>query len=206
MGSSETHIQPPADAVVLFDGTDTSEWVQRTSGEPCRWQIIGGAMEVVPGTGDIVTKRRFRDFELHLEFWLPLMADKTGQARANSGLYLQGLYEIQILDSYNNETYPLGVCAALYNQVAPSQNAALPPEQWQTYHVFFRAPKFDADGNRVQDGAVTVIWNGVKVHDETPITVPTGGHLDHSPSEPGPIMLQDHGNKIRFRNIWIRPL
>ncbi|MGQ9698605.1 MAG: 3-keto-disaccharide hydrolase, partial [Armatimonadota bacterium] len=132
MGTPQNSVPPPPDAVVLFDGTDTSEWVHRSDGAPCRWRAVEGALEVVPGTGDILTKRRFGDFELHLEFWLPLMADQRGQARANSGLYLQGLYEIQILDSYNNETYPLGVCAALYNQFAPSQNAALPPEQWQT--------------------------------------------------------------------------
>ena len=197
---------PPAGAIVLLGGDDVSEWVLRKDGRPCDWTVEEGVMTVRPGSGDIQTKRRFTDFELHLQFRLPNMPDKTGQARGNSGLYLHGLYEIQILDTWENETYPMGVCGALYNQAAPLLNASTPPETWQVYQVRFRAPKFDADGKRITDGSVTIDQNGKRIHDGTPITEPTGGHLSHSPSEPGPILLQDHGDQVSFRNIWIREL
>jgi hypothetical protein len=204
--NSITFIAPPEDATVLFDGTDASEWVMLRDGEPFQWSLGDGYFEVKPKTGDIRTKKVFTDFELHLEFWLPLEPDHTSQARANSGLYLQGLYEIQILDSYENDTYAMGECGALYMQAPTLTNANLPPQQWQTYHVAFRAPRFDDEGLRVKDGAVTIYQNGRLIHNATPISEVTGGAMGHSPSEPGPIRLQDHGNLIRFRNIWIRAL
>lgn len=206
MDQSEIFKGPLEDATVLFSGGDCSAWEMLKDGGPCRWTCTGECMEVAAGTGDVVTKERFGDFELHLEFWLPLMADKTSQARANSGLYLQGLYEIQILDSYENETYSMGECGALYMQKAPLANASLPPEQWQAYHVIFRAPVYDDRGERAHDGSLTIYQNGTLIHDATPITEPTGGAMKHAPSEPGPIRLQDHGAPIRFRNLWIRAL
>jgi hypothetical protein len=175
-------------------------------GGPCAWTCADDYLEVKPGTGDLVTKERFADFELHLEFWLPHLPDKTSQARANSGLYLQGLYEVQVLDSYGNETYPMGECGALYLQKAPLANANLPPERWQTYRAIFRPPGYDVHGRRMRDGSLSLWFNGTLVHDATPITEPTGGAMGHGQEEPGPIRLQDHGDLVRFRNIWIRPL
>jgi hypothetical protein len=206
MDNSANYLAPPPDATVLFDGKDASAWVMLNGGKPFEWTVKDGYMEVKPKAGDVVTVERFGDFELHLEFWLPLMADQTSQARANSGLYLQGLYEIQILDSFDNETYSMGECGALYMQAPVLLNASLPPERWQTYDVVFRAPLFDAEGSRVKDGSVTIRQNGQTIHNETPITEPTGGAMKHSPSEPGPVRLQDHSNRVRFRNLWIRRL
>lgn len=196
----------PTDATVLFDGSDTSAWVMMSDGGPCRWTHAGDYLEVAPGTGDLLTRERFGDFELHLEFWLPLLPERTSQGRANSGLYLQGLYEVQILDSHDNPTYEMGECGALYLQKAPLANANLPPEHWQTYEAVFRSPSFDESGQRTKDGTLSLYLNGTLIHDLTPITEPTGGAMSHSPAEPGPIRLQDHGDLVRFRNIWIRPL
>ena len=205
--SNESHFHPrEIGGARLFSGSDASQWVMLADGGPCRWNVTGDYLEVNPGTGDIVTREQFTDFELHMEFWLPLMPDASGQARANSGLYLQGLYEVQILDSHENPTYEMGECGALYMQKAPLTNASLPPEQWQSYHVTFQAPRFNESGERTGDGSLTLVHNGTVIHDGTPITEPTGGAMSHSPAEPGPIRLQDHGQRIRFRNIWIRPL
>ncbi len=196
----------PAGALVLFDGKDLSGWLARRGGGPAGWKVENGYMEVVPKTGDIYTKEKFGDFQLHVEFWLPLMANAKGQACSNSGVYLQGRYEIQVLDSYNNETYPDGSCGALYKIHAPSKNASKPPEQWQTYDITFRAPRVDAQGKVTEKGVVTVVHNGVTVIDNGLFDHPTGGELDNQQGTPGPILLQDHGNKVRFRNIWLKPL
>lgn len=195
----------PADAIVLFDGTDLSQWARRGSGEPAAWKVENGYMEVVPGTGDIVTRQLFKDCQLHVEFWLPLMTDARGQARANSGVYLQGRYEVQVLDSYGLDPQA-NDCAAIYMLAPPMVNAARPPETWQTYDIFFRAPRFNEHGVRTQNARISVVWNGVWVHHDLEIPQPTGGEIDHNYAEPGPILLQDHGNLIRFRNIWVRPL
>ena len=202
---SEPKPAPPG-AIVLFDGKDLSGWVARKGNGPAQWKVENGYMEVVPKTGDILTKAKFGDFQLHVEFWLPLMAKATGQARANSGVYLQGRYEIQVLDSYNNDTYPDGAAGALYKIIAPSKNASKPPEQWQTYDITFRAPRVDAQGKVTEKGVVTVVHNGVTVIDNGLFDHPTGGEIDNQLGSPGPILLQDHGNKVRFRNIWLKPL
>jgi hypothetical protein len=206
-GADEVKPVPaPPGAKVLFDGKDLSGWVGR-NGKPAAWKVVNGFMEVVPGTGDILTREKFGpDFQLHVEFWLPLMANQKGQARANSGVYLQGRYEIQVLDSYMNETYANGSCGALYGLIAPSKNASKPPEQWQTYDITFHAPRVDAQGKVVEKGRVTVVHNGVKVIDNGMFDRPTGGELDRNLGMPGPILLQDHGNRVRFRNIWLQPL
>jgi len=198
--------KPPQGAVRLFDGTDLTGWERRDEKEramPVAWKLIeGGAMEVATGSGDIMTKRHFSDFRLHVEFRLPFMPEAREQARANSGVYLQGRYEIQVLDSYglkgeDNE------CGGIYKVAAPLVNMCAPPGQWQTYDVTFRAAKTDADGKKLQDAVVTLLHNGVVVQDSQVISGPTGGALDDRVGEPGPIMLQDHGNAIQYRNIWI---
>ncbi|MBI1927256.1 DUF1080 domain-containing protein [Candidatus Poribacteria bacterium] len=198
----EKPVPAPKGAIVLFDGKSLSDWTH-TNGRPATWTLADGMMEVNIGSGDIQTKQQFGDFELHLEFWLPLMADKTSQARANSGVFLQGRYEIQVLDSYNNETYAKGECGAIYGLKSPDVNAARPPDHWQTYDVTFRAARFDAGGKKTENARVTVVWNGVKIHDNVEVEKPTGGGTEED--KRGPLRLQDHGNKIRYRNIWIVP-
>jgi Domain of Unknown Function (DUF1080) len=197
---------PPAGAIVLFDGKNLDGWVGKDGKTP-KWTVQDGYMEVTAGSGDIKTTRDFGpDFQLHVEFWLPLMADKKDQARANSGVYLQGRYEIQVLDSYMNDTYPLGVCAAMYGIVAPTKNANKPPEQWQTYDITFKSPRVDDAGKVTTKGELTIVFNGETVIDKAPFDKATAGAQDNKLGEPGPIRLQDHGCKIRFRNIWLKPL
>ncbi len=203
----EKPVPPPAGATVLFDGTSLSGWTTRKGTDAAPWKVENGCMECVPGKGDVMTKEKFGpDFQLHVEFWLPLMADKKGQARANSGVYLQGRYEIQVLDSYMNETYPNGSCGALYGLIAPTKNASKPPEQWQTYDITFRAPRVDEAEKVTKKGRLTVVHNGVTIINDAEFDKLTGGNLDNKMGEPGPILLQDHGNKIRFRNIWLKKL
>ena len=196
----------PEGAIVLFDGKSLDGWVGK-DGKPAAWTLKDRYVECVPRKGDIRTAKEFGpDFKLHAEFWLPLMADKKGQARANSGVYLQGRYEIQVLDSYMNDTYPDGVCGALYGIIAPSKNANKPPEQWQTYDITFKAPRVDQQGKVTTSGELTVVLNGETIIDKGKFAKVTGGAMDEKMGNPGPIRLQDHGNKVRFRNIWIQPL
>lgn len=195
----------PADAVVLFDGKDMSEWVKRGTDEPVGWKVENGYVEVVPRTGDVCTKELFTDCQLHVEFWLPLMADCKGQARANSGVYLQGRYEVQVLDSYELDSKD-DDCGGIYRRAAPMVNASRPPEQWQTYDIFFIAPKFNEKGVKTECARISVVHNGVWIHHNLEIHEPTGGEIDHNFAEPGPILLQDHGNTVRYRNIWAREL
>jgi hypothetical protein len=203
---ADKQAKPPNGAIVLFDGKDLSGWTT-LDGEPAPWKVDDGYMEVAPGKHDIMTKEKFGpDFKLHVEFWLPLMADAKGQARANSGVYLQGRYEIQVLDSYHNETYPDGACGALYGIIAPSKNASKPPEQWQTYDITLHAPRVDDNGKVIKEGRLTVVHNGETIIDDGKFDKVTGGALDEKLGEPGPIRLQDHGCKVRYRNIWLKPL
>jgi hypothetical protein len=199
---------PPQGAVVLFDGKDLSGWV-KDSGRPAEWKVREGFMEV--SGGNIRTRQKFGpDFKLHVEFWLPLMADKKDQGRANSGVYLQGRYEIQVLDSYQNETYPDGSVGALYGIIAPDKDAqkraVRPPQQWNSYDITFRAPRVDKDGKVTQKGRVTVVLNGVTLIDDGKFDRLTGGAVDNKMGTPGPLLLQDHGCKVRYRNIWLEPL
>lgn len=195
--------QPPKDAIVLFGGRDTSAWIHRGSGKPCQWMVKEGAMEV--RGGDIITKQNFTDFQLHVEFQIPYMPQARGQARGNSGVYLQGLYEIQVLDSYGLKP-GMGDCGAIYGQKPPDVNACLPPGRWQTYDILFHAPQYDAQGRQIAKPRVSVLQNGIWIHDNVEINGPTVASMDRDPRQPGPIMLQDHGNPVRYRNIWIRPL
>jgi hypothetical protein len=198
--------KPPRGATILFGGKSTEAWVHRGNGEPCAWEITSeGNLKVTAGKPDILSKEKWGDFDLHLEFKIPLMPDKKGQERGNSGVYLHGLYEIQILDAYNNETYKYGGCGAIYEQKDPDKNACKPPEEWQTYDIQFRAPRFGADGKITEKPVVSVVWNGVKVHDKVEINHPTRASLDTPPAAEGPIMLQNHGTPVQYRNIWLVP-
>jgi hypothetical protein len=197
-------LAPPADATVLFDGGGTEAW--HTGGEPIGWRVVDGALEVVGGTGNIATREQFGDCQLHLEWAVPASPKGEGQARGNSGVFLMGLYEVQVLDSYANATYADGQAAALYGQYPPLANASRPPGEWQSYDIVFRAPRFD--GERLLSPAViTVVHNGVLVHHAREFLGATrhrdvASYAAHGAQ--GEIVLQDHGNPLRFRNLWVR--
>ena len=195
----------PSDAVALFDGGDLSAW-SHVDGKPARWEVKDGALVCRPGSGNLRTRALFGDAQVHVEFATPHMTEAKGQPRGNSGVYLQGRYEVQILDSHGNETYPDGSCGAIYKQHAPLVNVCRPPGEWQTYDIVFRAPRRDAAGKLARAGTMTVLHNGVLIQDHADLRGPTGGALDDREGEPGPLCLQDHGNLVRFRNVWVRPL
>ncbi len=198
---------PPADAVVLFDGTDLSQWEHRGGGAPAGWEVRGG-IATVNHTGDIQTKRPFGDCQLHVEWATPAEVKGDGQGRGNSGVIFQGRYELQILDSYQNKTYFNGQAGAVYSQYAPLVNVSRKPGEWQSYDVIYHAPRFDEQGNLLKPGTLTVLQNGVLVQDHVEIKGPTS----HAPAKYKahpvklPLVLQDHHNPIRFRNIWLREL
>ena len=198
----------PSDAIVLFDGKDLSNW-RDAKGQPSKWTVENGEMVVTPKTGFIFTKQEFGDVQLHLEWCEPVPTSGTGQGRGNSGVFMMGKYEIQVLDCFNNKTYPDGQTAALYGMHPPQVNACRPPGQWQTYDIVFTAPRFDSEGKLLTPGYATVFQNGVLVQNHADFLGLSGhrnilGYKAHAPT--GPIALQDHGNPIRFRNIWVRPL
>lgn len=196
----------PKGAIILFDGKDASKWCHRGNRGECKWVIKDGYMEVNPGTSDIITKEEFGDFRLHVEFWLPSMTEE-GQGRGNSGVYSHGRYEIQVLDSFKNPTYPFGGCGAIYEQKDPDVNAILPPETWNTYDITFRAPRFNKAGEVVEKPRITVFHNGLRIHNNVLIEKSsTRSGQDGPQPKRGPILLQNHGNPIRFRNIWIVPI
>ena len=207
-GPSPPAGRAPSDAVVLFDGRDLSEWRSRDGG-PVRWKVEGGYVEVVAGTGEITTIRAFGDCQLHVEWAAPNPPTDAGQDRGNSGVFLMGRYEVQVLDSYGNRTYPDGQAAAIYGQYPPLVNASRPPGAWQSYDIVFRRPRFDERGTLIAPARVTVIHNGVLVHDAVILTGPSG-HRQRPPyaAHPDrlPITLQDHASPVRFRNIWVRDL
>lgn len=206
-------VSAPSDAVVLFNGMSLEEW-QLADGKPAEWTLdarprAGAPMTCKPGSGSIVSKKTFGDAQIHVEFALPKAdaeAGKKGQDRGNSGVYIQGRYEVQVLDCYQNETYPDGQCAAIYKQHAPLVNVCKPAGEWQTYDILFTAPKFDAAGKKTANARVTVIQNGVVVQNNAEMSGPTGGNLSEESATPGPIMLQDHGNLVQYRNVWVRGL
>ena len=192
----------PSDAIVLFDGSGLSEWSDN-NGEPSKWIIKDSAMIV--NKGGIRTKREFGDIQLHIEFATPTPPEGEGQGRGNSGVYLAGRYEVQVLDSYKNDTYIDGMCGALYENSIPLVNACRPPGQWQTYDIIFRSPEFDSSGNKTQQANVTVLHNGVLIQDHAFTNVTPGG-VSEEDSATGPIFMQDHGNPVRYRNVWVREL
>jgi hypothetical protein len=197
-------VRAPAGRLVLFDGTNEAEW-QHTDGRTASWtRLPGGVIEVA--NGDLRTKQAFGDYKLHAEFKVPLLPpDVTGQNRGNSGIYQQERYEIQVLDSFGDTTLDNNEAGAIYTQKAPDSNQATAPETWQTYDIEFHAARYDSAGAKTANARVTLIWNGVKVHDNVEIDGGTGGNIAESPST-GSIRLQDHGNKVQYRNIWIEPL
>jgi len=199
----------PSDAVVVFDGKDLSNWVQDGDGSAAKWKVENGYFEVVPSAGGIHTKQPFGDCQLHVEFAEPLPAHGESQDRGNSGVFLMGLYEVQVLDSYENKTYADGQAAALYGQYPPLVNASLPPGQWQMYDIVFHGPRFDRSGKLLRPARVTVFHNGVLVQDEVQLTGPTA-HKQRPPYKPTPeklpLGLQDHHAPVRYRNIWVREL
>ncbi len=194
--------QIPSDAVVLFDGKNLSEW-QSVDGGPAGWDVSGGAMIVKKGA--VMTKKEFGDFQLHIEFATPENPVGEGQHRGNSGVYLQGCYELQVLDSYQNETYTDGMCGAIYKQYPPLVNVSRPPGVWQTYDIVFRAGRFNRFGGIVEKAVVTVLHNGVVIQDNVTIDPTPGGVKTEAP-EKGPVFLQDHQHPVKYRNIWIREL
>lgn len=205
--------QPPSDAVVLFDGKSISGW-RDAKGNPSGWIVENGYMQVPPkgtaGGGDIFTKDEFGDCQLHIEFATPNPPEGDSQGRGNSGVFLMGLFEFQVLDSYNNRTYADGTAGALYGQMPPLVNAARPPGEWQAYDIIFTAPRFAADGKVEKPAIITALRNGVVVQNHEAYMGPSGHKnltsYDKTKAVKGPIKLQDHGNPMRFRNIWIRPL
>jgi hypothetical protein len=199
---------PPADAVVLFDGQNLSAWTD-AKGQPAKWKIGNGCMEIVPKGGGIRTIRGFGDCQLHIEWMAPSPAKGEGQDRGNSGVFLMDTYEVQILDCHGNATYADGMTAALYGQHPPLVNACRPPGEWQAYDVVFRRPRFDKDGQVLAPARMTVFHNGLLVHDNAVLTGPTA-HKARPPykmhADRLPISLQDHGHPVRFRAIWVREL
>jgi Domain of Unknown Function (DUF1080) len=207
-GASYT-VAPPADAVVLFDGRSLDRWASDSGAAP-RWRIERGAMVVVPGTGTLHTRDGFGDVQLHIEWSTPSPAKGRGQDRGNSGVFFaDGLYEVQVLDSYQNDTYADGQAAALYGQFPPLVNASRAPGAWQTYDIIYRRPRFGAGGALTSAARLTVIHNGVLVQDAMELVGPTANQ-SRPPYEQHPdrlpISLQDHGHRVQFRNIWLRDL
>lgn len=201
--------KPPSDAVILFDGTDLSKWeADEGEGVPTKWVVKNGAMECVPGSGYIRTRDKFGDCQLHVEWAAPTKVQGESQGRGNSGVFLMGLVEIQVLDNYNNPTYADGFAASVYGVNPPAANALRPPGEFQTYDIVFRRPIYK-DGKAIDPGYVTVFENGVLVQDHTRLEGPTGHMARSKPGpfpEAGPLKLQDHGNPVRYRNVWYRPL
>ncbi len=199
----------PSDATVLFDGKDLSQWVSM-EGNPTKWITRDSYMECVKGSGYVRTLQNFGDCQLHIEWATPTPAEGEGQGRGNSGVFF-GLdrYEVQVLDSYGNKTYSDGSAGAIYGQYPPLANACLPPGQWQTYDIVYTAPRFDAEGKLHSSARITALHNGVLIHNNVPLTGPTSW-LERAPyrahPEKQPLSLQDHGNPVRFRNIWVREL
>lgn len=195
---------PPSDATVLFDGSSLEGWA-RPDGQPASWKLVEGAMEV-NGTGPVVSTEQFGDCQLHVEFRTPAVVTGEGQGRGNSGVYVFGRYEVQVLDSYQNETYSNGQCGAIYGIAPPLVNACRGPGEWQTYDIVFRAPKLDRSGVLIHPPIMTVFHNGVLIQDHVAVPQPTlaGTSKEHAPT--GPLYLQDHGNPVRYRNIWVRRL
>jgi hypothetical protein len=200
----------PSDAIVLFDGTDLSAWVNK-DGAAAEWTVHDGVFTVNKGTGDIMTKQSFQDFQLHIEWQVPQNISGESQYRGNSGVFLQNKYEVQLLDSYQNATYINGQAGSIYKQTPPLKNAMQPPGQWNIYDIIYTAPRFKDNGILFSPARVTVLHNGVVIQNNTQITghTPNVGLPKYTAHGPGPIKLQDHGDPsapLSFRNIWIREM
>ena len=199
---------PPSDAIILFDGQDFSHWQSQKDGGPARWEVKDDAA-TVNGSGGIATRDGYGDCQLHIEWATPAVVKGSGQGRGNSGVYLSGRYEVQVLDSYENKTYFHGQAGAIYKQYAPLVNACRKPGEWQSYDIIYHVPRFDAEGKLLKPGTVTVLQNGVLIQDHVEImgsTGPAGAPKYRAHPLKQPLALQDHGNPVRYRNIWIREL
>ena len=202
-------VPAPSDAIVLFDGKDLSKWRSQKDKGPAKWKVEGGHFEVVKDTGGIETAQPFGDCQLHIEWSSPSPAVGTDQDRGNSGVFFQGIYELQVLDSYQSPTYPDGQAGALYGQFPPIVNPARPPGEWQSYDVVYRRPRFGPDGKLLSPARVTAFWNGVLIHDGQELLGPTTNKVRTPYSAHAdmlPLSLQDHSHPVRFRNVWIREL
>ena len=208
--SQEQPGKPPSDAIVLFDGTEASKWnhIKGSEHSDAKWKVANGYMEVVPKTGMLVTKEGFGSCQLHLEWSVPETIQGQSQARGNSGVFLMGRYEIQVLDTYRNPTYADGHGGSVYGQYSPLVNALRKTGEWQVYDIMFEAPEFK-EGKVVKPAYVTVLVNGVLVHNHVEILGETAHKAlasYHPHADKEPLQLQDHGNPVRYRNIWIRPI
>lgn len=201
---------PPSDAIVLFDGSDLEAWESAGGdGAAAEWEVSGDYFTVVPGTGGIHTKQGFGSVQLHIEWRSPEEIEGEGQGRGNSGIFLQSRYELQVLDSYDNETYSNGMAGSIYKQHIPLVNAAREPGEWQSYDIIYTAPEFGEDDSVESPARMTVFWNSVLVQDDVEIKGPTEyiGYPSYEAHEDKiPLMLQDHSNPVSFRNIWLREL
>lgn len=213
-GEPPAFFAPPSDAVVLFDGSEQSfqaNWTD-TKGNASQWKVVDGALESVKRAGYIQTKESFGSCQLHIEWAAPATVQGSSQGRGNSGVFLMGQYEVQVLDCYENQTYPDGQAGALYGRSKPLVNACRKPGEWQSYDIVFHRPMFDEKGKVVRRATFTVFHNGVLVQDHVVLSGGTGWNGPHAASEykahPDklPFSLQDHGNPVRFRNVWIREL
>jgi hypothetical protein len=221
---------PPSDAIVLFDGTNLDQWQKpqlnmgagmkemkeripkldpKWSGDPAKWNVSDGILTVEPGSGNIATKQSFGDVQLHIEWLAPAAEGKKGQMYSNSGVFFMSMYEVQILNSFENPTYNNGQAASVYKQHIPLVNASRPTENWQEYDIIFNAPRFSESGRMIQPAEITVFHNGVLVQNGVELLGPTCyiGQSYYVPhTDKLPIVLQDHGDPMQFRNIWIREL
>ena len=200
--------QAPSDAIVLFDGKDLSQWERAEDGSPAKWKVENGYMEIVKETGDIRTKQAFGSCQLHIEWSIPAEAKGSSQDRGNSGVYLMSTYEVQVLDSYNNRTYADGQAGAMYGQSPPLVNACRELGEWQSYDIIFHRPVFML-GLAVKPARITVLHNGVLIQDNFKIegaTIWKKRAKYKSHEDKLPLLLQDHGHPVRYRNIWLREI
>ena len=193
------------ETVILFDGTSLDNFTRR-DGSPVVWELKDGYMTVSQGGGDIVSKYTYGDAHIHVEFNLPYMSDKEGQDRANSGVYVQGCYEVQVLDSSMRDEPCDSDCGAIYNIAAPLTNACIGADVWQTYDIILKTAKLNEDGSVKENAVITVLLNGKVIHNNFTLPKNTPGGVHKCVVEEGPLLLQDHGNPVSFRNIWVQPL
>ncbi len=203
----DSFLEPPSDAIVLFDGSNLEQWQSSSDGE-ADWIIEDDHMTVRPGSGDIQTRESFGSVQLYLEWRAPMNMEHKGQDRGNSGVFLQNRYEVQVLDAWQNPTYVNGMAGSVYKQAAPLVNPAKEPGEWQSYHISYTAPEFDADSTLQAPARITVIWNGVVVQNNFVLKghTPYIGLPEYTAHGEAPIRLQDHNSEVSYRNIWVRRL